>query len=300
MSNAECTYRLPAPVGVAMVTPFHPDGSVDYDAAANLAKHLVDQGIDHLVLSGTTGESPTTHLDEKEQLIKVVRQAVGEDLYITAGAGSNDTEHSVRMARSAQAAGADAILVVSPYYSRPSQEGMYQHFAKVAGQTDLPVMLYDIPGRTGVAIGDELLMRLAEIDNIVAVKDATGKVEVGARRIDETGLAFYSGDDGLNYSWLTHGAVGVISVVAHVAGASYRKMVQLVENGGYQEALQVSLELEPLVKALMGGGQGAVMAKHALAEQKVIPTATLRLPLVSASEEEIAQLRASLERFELL
>lgn len=300
MRNAECTYRLPAPVGVAMVTPFHPDGSVDYDAAANLAKHLVDQGIDHLVLSGTTGESPTTHLDEKEQLIKVVRQAVGEDLYITAGAGSNDTEHSVRMARSAQAAGADAILVVSPYYSRPSQEGMYQHFAKVAGQTDLPVMLYDIPGRTGVAIGDELLMRLAEIDNIVAVKDATGKVEVGARRIDETGLAFYSGDDGLNYSWLTHGAVGVISVVAHVAGASYRKMVQLVENGDYQGALQLSLKLEPLVKALMGGGQGAVMAKHALAEQKVIPSATLRLPLAPASEEEIAQLRAALERFELL
>lgn len=300
MINAECTYRLPAPVGVAMVTPFHPDGSVDYDAAANLAKHLVDQGIDHLVLSGTTGESPTTHLDEKEQLIKVVRQAVGEDLYITAGAGSNDTEHSVRMARSAEAAGADAILVVSPYYSRPSQEGMYQHFAKVAGQTDLPVMLYDIPGRTGVAIGDELLMRLAEIDNIVAVKDATGKVEVGARRIDETGLAFYSGDDGLNYSWLTHGAVGVISVVAHVAGASYRKMVQLVENGDYQGALQLSLELEPLVKALMGGGQGAVMAKHALAEQKIIPTATLRLPLAPASEEEIAQLRAALERFELL
>lgn len=300
MSNAECTYRLPAPVGVAMVTPFHLDGSVDYDAAAHLAKHLVDQGIDHLVLSGTTGESPTTHLDEKEQLIKVVRQAVGEDLYITAGAGSNDTEHSVRMARSAEAAGADAILVVSPYYSRPSQEGMYQHFAKVAGQTDLPVMLYDIPGRTGVAIGDELLMRLAEIDNIVAVKDATGKVEVGARRIDETGLAFYSGDDGLNYSWLTHGAVGVISVVAHVAGVSYRKMVQLVENGDYQEALQVSLELEPLVKALMGGGQGAVMAKHALVEQKVIPNATLRLPLAPASEEEIAQLRASLERFALL
>lgn len=300
MSNAECTYRLPAPVGVAMVTPFHLDGSVDYDAAAHLAKHLVDQGIDHLVLSGTTGESPTTHLDEKEQLIKVVRQAVGEDLYITAGAGSNDTEHSVRMARSAEAAGADAILVVSPYYSRPSQEGMYQHFAKVAGQTDLPLMLYDIPGRTGVAIGDELLMRLAQIDNIVAVKDATGKVEVGARRIDETGLAFYSGDDGLNYSWLTHGAVGVISVVAHVAAPSYRKMVQLVENGDYQGALQISLELEPLVKALMGGGQGAVMAKHALAEQKVIPTATLRLPLAPASEEEIAQLRAALERFALL
>ncbi|MDU4244279.1 MAG: 4-hydroxy-tetrahydrodipicolinate synthase [Varibaculum cambriense] len=300
MSNADCTYRLPAPVGVAMVTPFHPDGSVDYDAAASLAKHLVDQGIDHLVLSGTTGESPTTHLDEKEQLIKSVRQAVGKDLYITAGAGSNDTEHSVRMARSAQAAGADGILLVSPYYSRPSQEGLYQHFAKVASETDLPVMLYDIPGRTGVAISDELMKRLAEIDNIVAVKDATGKVEVGARRIDETGLAFYSGDDGLNYSWLTQGAVGVISVVGHVAAPSYRKMVQLVENGDYQEALQLSLELEPLVKALMGGGQGAVMAKHALALQKVIPSDTLRLPLAPASEEDIAQLRAALESFGLL
>ena len=300
MSNADCTYRLPSPVGVAMVTPFHPDGSVDYDAAANLAKHLVDQGIDHLVLSGTTGESPTTHLDEKEQLIKSVRQAVGKDLYITAGAGSNDTEHSVRMARSAEEAGADAILLVSPYYSRPSQEGLYQHFAKVAGQIDLPVMLYDIPGRTGVAIGDELLMRLAEIDNIVAVKDATGKVEIGARRINETGLAFYSGDDGLNYSWLTHGAVGVISVVAHVAAPSYRKMVQLVENGDYQGALQLSLELEPLVKALMGGGQGAVMAKRALALQKVIPSDTLRLPLAPASAEDIAQLRAALERFGML
>ncbi|MDU5268406.1 MAG: 4-hydroxy-tetrahydrodipicolinate synthase [Varibaculum cambriense] len=300
MSNADCTYRLPAPVGVAMVTPFHPDGSVDYDAAASLAKHLVDQGIDHLVLSGTTGESPTTHLDEKEQLIKSVRQAVGKDLYITAGAGSNDTEHSVRMARSAQAAGADGILLVSPYYSRPSQEGLYQHFVKVASETDLPVMLYDIPGRTGVAIGDELLMRLAEIDNIVAVKAATGKVEVGARRIDETGLAFYSGDDGLNYSWLTQGAVGVISVVGHVAAPSYRKMVQLVENGDYQEALQLSLELEPLVKALMGGGQGAVMAKHALALQKVIPSDTLRLPLAPASEEDIAQLRAALGSFGLL
>ena len=300
MSNADCTYRLPSPVGVAMVTPFHPDGSVDYDAAANLAKHLVDQGIDHLVLSGTTGESPTTHLDEKEQLIKSVRQAVGKDLYITAGAGSNDTEHSVRMARSAEEAGADAILLVSPYYSRPSQEGLYQHFAKVAGQIDLPVMLYDIPGRTGVAIGDELLMRLAEIDNIVAVKDATGKVEVGARRINETGLAFYSGDDGLNYSWLTHGAVGVISVVGHVAASSYRKMVQLAENGDYQGALQLSLELEPLVKALMGGGQGAVMAKHALALQKVIPSDTLRLPLAPASAGDIAQLRVALERFGLL
>ena len=300
MSNTECTYRLPAPVGVAMVTPFHPDGSVDYDTAANLAKHLVEQGIDHLVLSGTTGESPTTHLDEKEQLIKVVRQAVGEELYITAGAGSNDTEHSVRMARSAQEAGANGILLVSPYYSRPSQEGLYQHFAKVASQVELPVMLYDIPGRTAVAISDDLLKRLADIDNIVAVKDATGKVEVGARRISETGLAFYSGDDALNYAWLTHGAVGVISVVGHVAAPSYRKMVQLVENGDYQGALQLSLEVEPVVKALMGGGQGAVMAKHALALQKVIPSDTLRLPLAPASEEEIAQLRADLEKFELL
>lgn len=300
MSNLESAFRLAGSVGVAMVTPFHPDGTVDYDAAANLAKHLVDQGINHLVLSGTTGEAPTTHLDEKEQLIKVVRQAIGDDIFITAGAGSNDTEHSVRMARSAQEAGANGLLLVSPYYSRPSQEGLYQHFVKVSSQVDLPITLYDIPGRTGVAISDELLKRLAEIDNIVAVKDATGKVEVGARRIAQTGLAFYSGDDGLNYSWLTHGAIGIISVVAHVAAPSYRKMVQLVEKGDYQEALQLSLELEPLVKALMGGGQGAVMAKHALVLQKIIPSDALRLPLAPASSEEIKQLQKTLADFALL
>ncbi|WP_296760949.1 4-hydroxy-tetrahydrodipicolinate synthase [Varibaculum sp.] len=300
MSNLDSAFRLAGSVGVAMVTPFKPDGAVDYDAAANLAKHLVDQGVNHLVLSGTTGEAPTTHLDEKEQLIKVVRQAIGDDIFITAGAGSNDTEHSVRMARSAQEAGANGLLLVSPYYSRPSQEGLYQHFVKVSSQVDLPITLYDIPGRTGVAISDELLKRLAEIDNVVAVKDATGKVEVGARRIAQTGLAFYSGDDALNYSWLTHGAVGIISVVAHVAAPSYRKMVQLVEKGDYQGALQLSLELEPLVKALMGGGQGAVMAKHALALQKIIPSDTLRLPLVPASSEEIKQLQKTLADFALL
>lgn len=300
MSNLESTYRLAGSVGVAMVTPFHPDGSVDYDAAAKLAKHLVEQGVNHLVLSGTTGEAPTTHLDEKEQLIKVVRQAIGDDIFITAGAGSNDTEHSVRMARSAQEAGANGLLLVSPYYSRPSQEGLYQHFVKVSSQVDLPITLYDIPGRTGVAISDELLKRLAEIDNVVAVKDATGKVEVGARRIAQTGLAFYSGDDGLNYSWLTHGAIGIISVVAHVAAPSYRKMVQLVENGDYQGALQLSLELEPLVNALMGGGQGAVMVKHALALQKIIPSDSLRLPLAPASSEEIKQLQKTLADFALL
>ena len=210
------------------------------------------------------------------------------------------TEHSVRMARSAQEAGANGLLLVSPYYSRPSQEGLYQHFVKVSSQVDLPITLYDIPGRTGVAISDELLKRLAEIDSIVAVKDATGKVEIGARRIAQTGLAFYSGDDALNYSWLTHGAIGIISVVAHVAAPSYRKMVQLVEKGDYQGALQLSLELEPLVKALMGGGQGAVMAKHALALQKIIPSDALRLPLAPASSEEIKQLQKTLADFALL
>lgn len=283
-----------------MTTPFFPDGSVDYDSMANLAKKLVADGCDMLLTSGTTGESPTTHQPEKNRMIEVVREAVGDDVFILAGAGSNDTAHAVRMAEGSAEAGADGLLVVSPYYNRPSQRGLIEHVKAVAAATDLPVMLYDIPGRTGLAFSDETLDELATVPNITAVKDATGDVERGLIRMRRTGLDYFSGDDALNFSWLTHGAVGVISVVGHVAASYYKRMVQMIDDGKVQEACDLSVRLRPLVSALMGGGQGAVMAKHALHMQGVIKHPTVRLPLVEAQPEEIAALEKVLKDFDLL
>lgn len=287
-------------VSVAMVTPFFPDGSVDYDSVASLAKKLVADGCDTLLTSGTTGESPTTHQPEKNKLIEVVRDAVGDDIFILAGAGSNDTAHAVRMAEGSAEAGADGLLVVSPYYNRPSQRGLIAHVKAVATATDLPVMLYDIPGRTGLAFADDTLDELAKVPNITAVKDATGNVERGLNRMRRTGLEYYSGDDGLNFAWLTHGASGVISVVGHVAASYYKKLVELIDAGQIEEALDLTVELQPLVHALMGGGQGAVMAKHALHMQGVIKYPTLRLPLVEADKDELKTLEKVLKDYDLL
>lgn len=278
----------------AMVTPFHADGSMDLDSAARLADHLVTAGCDGLVVSGTTGESPTTHGPEKADLVRAVVGAVGGRAKVVAGAGSNDTAHAVRMAECAAEAGADALLVVSPYYNRPSQEGVAVHIETVASATDLPVMLYDIPGRTGVAIGPEASARLARHPNVLAVKDATGNAVAGCRRGRETGLATYSGDDPLNLSFLTHGAVGVVSVVGHVAADRYRRMVDAVAASDLAGALAVHDELLPLVDAIMGTGQGAVLAKYAVHELGLIGTAHLRLPLVPPTDGQRTALLAAM------
>ena len=209
-------------VGVAMVTPFTPSGEVDFDAARALAVSLVDDGADLILLSGTTGESPTTHTPEKQELIRQVKDALAGRAMIMAGAGSNDTAHAVRIGVASQEAGAEGLLINAPYYNRPSQEGVYRHINAVVEATDLPVMVYDIPGRTGVKITEETLARLAENPRVKAVKDATGDVEQGFRRMESTGLEYYSGDDGLNFAWLTHGASGVISVAAHADAHSHR------------------------------------------------------------------------------
>lgn len=270
----------------AMVTPFHEDGSMDLDSAQSMASHLVDAGCDGILVSGTTGESPTTHSPEKEALIRAVVEAVGDRAQVTAGAGSNDSAHAVRMAESAASAGADALLVVSPYYNRPSQDGVAAHIEEVASSTDLPVMVYDIPGRTGVAIGPACSARIARHPNVVAVKDATGNHVAGTRRGVDLDLAIYSGDDGLNLSFLAHGAVGVVSVVAHAAADRYRRMVDAVAAGDLATAREVHFELLPLLDAMMGGGQGAVMAKVAAHELGAIATPALRLPLVPAPQAE--------------
>lgn len=274
-----------------MATPFATDGSLDIDAARQLAAHLVDQGVDCIVLSGTTGESPTTHQPEKDLLVSEVVAEVGGRAKVIAGAGSNDTAHGVRIAKGAEKSGAEGLLIVSPYYSRPSQEGVYQHITAIADSTDLPVMVYDIPGRTGVKIADETFDRLAENPKIKAVKDVAGDLPTGIAVSRRTGLEYYSGDDALNLPWLTIGGSGIISVVGHIAGARYRAMVDAVDAGNYEEARTIDDGLHSLVNIIMGGGQGAVMAKEALAMTGIIPSATVRLPLVGAGQSELDALR---------
>ena len=210
-------------VGVAMVTPFSADGKLDLDTGVSLAAHLVDKGCDLLVVSGTTGESPTTTPQEKSDLLRAVVDAVGTRATILGGAGTYDTAESIELARQAEQAGAHGLLVVTPYYSRPPQEGLIAHFTAIADATDLPVTLYDIPPRSVVPIETDTLRRLAEHPRIVAVKDAKGDLNAGAELIATTGLAFYSGDDPLNLPWLSVGAVGFISVIGHlVPGAASR------------------------------------------------------------------------------
>ncbi|MDO4899580.1 4-hydroxy-tetrahydrodipicolinate synthase [Actinomyces sp.] len=287
-------------VGVAMVTPFTPEGEIDVEAAQSLAVSLVDDGADMILLAGTTGEAPTTHLPEKQTLLREVKDALAGRAMLIAGAGSNDTAHAVRIGVGSQEAGAQGLLINAPYYNRPSQEGVYQHIMAVVEATDLPVMVYDIPGRTGVKITDDTLARLAEHERVLAVKDATGDVEQGFERMEATGLEYYSGDDGLNFAWLTHGASGVVSVVAHADAHSWREMIREVDAGDLPGARAVAQRMRPLVRAIMGGGQGAVMAKEALALQGRLPSATVRLPLVRATAAEVAALRDSLEAAGLL
>src|SRR5207342_2500748 len=208
----------------AMVTPFDRDGGLDLDAAQRLAGHLVDAGNDGLVISGTTGESPTTTDEEKDALLRAVLEAVGDRARVIAGVGTNDTQHTVELARAAEKAGAHGLLVVTPYYSKPPQSGLVAHFSAVADTVGVPIALYDIPGRTGIPIQTGTLLRLAEHERIVAVKDAKGDLFAGSEVMARTGLAYYSGDDALNLAWLAHGAAGMISVVGHVAAGSYRRM----------------------------------------------------------------------------
>lgn len=291
MTQIELPQRPFGSVSVAMVTPFHEDGSLDISTAQELAVKLVEDGCDAIVLSGTTGESPTTHQPEKDLLTREVKAAVGNRAMIICGAGSNDTAHAMRIAKGAQRHGADGLLVVAPYYNRPSQEGVYQHIKAVTEAAELPVMLYDIPGRTGVRLADETLDRLAEHPQILAVKDATGEVDAGFAKMRRTGLAYYSGDDSLNFAWLAHGASGVVSVAGHVIAASLRALMEAVDAGNLPAARAEFAKQMPMVEAIMGSGQGAVMAKEALKLMQVIPDATLRLPLVGASAGQIAQLK---------
>ncbi|WP_283134744.1 4-hydroxy-tetrahydrodipicolinate synthase [Rhizohabitans arisaemae] len=286
-----------APFGrmlTAMVTPFTADGSVDYAGAQRLATYLVDeQRHDGLIVSGTTGESPTTSDEEKDRLLRAVVEAVGDRATVVAGAGTYDTRHSLHLAEAAERAGAHGLLLVTPYYNKPPQEGLYRHFTTLADSTGLPVMLYDIPGRSGIPIEWPTLIRLARHPRIVAVKDAKGDLFGASRIMADTGLAYYSGDDALNLPWLSVGAAGFVSVVGHVVGADLAEMIDAYRAGEVERAVAVHRRLIPVVEAIMTRTQGAIMVKAALTLMG-LPAGPTRAPLVDATPEQIEELRSDL------
>ncbi|MGY4868537.1 4-hydroxy-tetrahydrodipicolinate synthase [Mycolicibacterium elephantis] len=275
-----------------MVTPFKPDGSLDTDTAARLATRLIDAGCDGLVLSGTTGESPTTTDDEKVALVRAVLEAVGDRARIIAGVGTYDTAHSVRLAKACAAEGAHGLLVVTPYYSRPPQSGLVAHFTAVADATPLPVVLYDIPPRSIVPITWDTLRTLAQHPNIVAVKDAKGDLHGGGQIMAETGLAYYSGDDALNLPWLAMGAVGFISVWGHMAASQLRDMLTAFSSGDMATARKISVTLGPLNSAQTRLG-GVTLAKAGL-RLLGFEAGDPRLPQMPATAAQLEELAADM------
>lgn len=284
-----------APFGrvlTAMVTPFAPDGGLDLDGAQRLAAYLVDNGHDGLVVNGTTGESPTTSDAEKEQIVRAVVEAVGDRAFVLAGVGTNDTRHTSELARQAEKAGAHGLLVVTPYYNKPPQEGLYRHFTTVADATGLPVMLYDIPGRSGVPIHTETLIRLAQHDRIVAVKDAKDDLGASSLVLLATDLAYYSGNDMVNLPLLSIGAVGFVSVVGHIAGPCLRELADAYAAGDVVRAKEIHLGLLPLYEGIFRT-QGVILVKAAL-NLLGLPAGPVRSPLVDATPDQIERLKADL------
>ncbi len=278
----------------AMVTPFRDDRSLDVERAQEVARWLLDHGSDGLVVAGTTGESPTLSDQEKTDLWRAVVEAVEGRGPVIAGSGTYDTAHSVHLTQEAEKAGCDAALVVSPYYNKPPQEGLYQHFATVARETALPVILYNVPGRTSVRIDQATILRLAEIENIVAVKDATGDVAGAADLVAQapSGFEVISGDDALTFAHTCVGATGVISVASHVVGERMGRMLELVRSGDVSAARSINQELGPVYDALfMTTSPIPVKAAMGLVGQPVGPP---RLPLVPATDEQRERLRKAL------
>ena len=287
--------RAPRPFGAmltAMITPFTSDGGIDLDGAARLATHLVDHGHDGLVINGTTGESPTTSDLEKDLVLRVVIDAVGDRATVVAGVGTNDTRHTVELAVAAEKAGAHGLLVVTPYYSKPPQTGLQVHFGSVADATGLPVMVYDIPARSGVPIEVETMVRLAEHPRIVAIKDAKGDLSATSWVMRRTDLDVYSGDDILNLPLLAIGAVGFVSVAGHLVGERLQSMIQAYAAGDVVGARDIHASLLPVYSGLFRT-QAAILVKCALRELG-LPSGPVRAPLVDATVEQLEVLRRDL------
>ena len=285
----------PAPFGrliTAMITPFAKDGSIDWDGVATLATHLADHGHDAIAVNGTTGEAPTTKSSEKLEIIKVVKSTVGSRVNVLSGAGDNETSYTVEQAKRSADAGADGLLIVTPYYNKPPQAGIEAHFKAVAGATDLPIMMYDIPGRTGVEIESDTIVRLFDLPNIVALKDAKGNLAATSDVIARCGIPVYSGDDILNLPFLSIGAVGFVSVCGHTVGTELKAMLDAWFAGDTARALEIHQKLIPVFKGTFKT-QGAILTKAAM-NLMGLPGGTTRLPLVDATPAQIATLREDL------
>ena len=282
------TTTTAAPFGrlmTAMITPMTSDGAVDYDGAARLAAYLVDDMRNEgLVVNGTTGEAPTTTDEEKARLVRVVREAVGDRASLIAGVGTNITRHSVELARQAEQAGADGLLVVTPYYNKPAQDALIAHFTAIADATGLPSIIYDIPSRTGTAVATDTLVRLADHPRIVAVKDARGSIAASSEVIARSGLAYYSGDDPMNLPLWSVGAVGCVSVTGHVVGDRIFAMLEAFTSGRNAEAAELHRSMLPVNVGLFRN-QAAVMTKAAM-DLLGLPGGAVRGPLLPASEAE--------------
>lgn len=292
-----------APFGhllTAMATAFHDDGSVDLEGTARIARHLVEHGHDGVVVSGTTGESPTTTVAEDGEILAAVKDAVGDRASVVAGVGTNSTAHSVELAEQAAKIGADGLLLVTPYYNKPGQAGVLHHFTEVSRATDVPVMLYDVPGRTATQISLETYEAAKRLDTVVAVKDAVGDLARGVR-LRELGYAVYSGDDISTLGWLAHGGVGVVSVLGHVAGDQIRAMLDAFWASDHATALEIFTRLLPATDAVMGvPNYGATTAKAALQLLGVLDNRNVRAPLVPLDDDEVTALRAGLAASGLL
>ncbi|ARK25818.1 4-hydroxy-tetrahydrodipicolinate synthase [Sporosarcina sp. P37] len=284
-------------IGTAMVTPFFPDGTIDYEQTAKLLEHLIANGTDSVIVSGTTGESPTLTAEEKKELLDFVVKTVNKRIPVIAGTGTNNTAESMELTKAAELSSADGIMLVTPYYNKPDQKGMYAHFSKIAGVTTLPVLLYNIPSRSIVNLLPETVIALSKIDNIKAVKEASGSLEQMAEIIEGTAEDFevYSGDDSLTLPLLSIGGRGIISVSSHVVGNEMQQMIQAFQNGRLKEAADIHRSLLPVFKALFSAPNPAPV-KYAL-KRAGVSAGGVRLPLVAMDADEASLIDAALENF---
>jgi len=282
-------------IATAMVTPFDNKGNIDFAKTTQLVNYLIENGTDSLVVAGTTGESPTLTTEEKLALFRHVVEVVDGRVPVIAGTGSNNTRASIELTKKAEDVGVDAVMIVAPYYNKPNQEGIYQHYKAIAESTSLPVMVYNIPGRAVVNISVETIIRLSEIPNVVAVKDASGNLDAMTEIIAKTRDDFmlYSGDDGLTLPVLAIGGSGVVSVASHIIGNDMKEMIQAFMRGDNREAAAVHQRILPIIKALFAA-PSPVPVKTAL-QLKGLDVGSVRLPLVPLTEQERLQLMRVLQ-----